>query len=954
VSPRPPPRIDRADAGGRHLRRAAAEFPAAFEGLSRAGRREVLELMGASLALAGLAGCQRDPHPEARPYVRSPDGEILGASRSYATAVTFGGYAQPVLATTHEGRPTKLEGLADHPASGGATDAFTQAALLGLYDPSRSKGPARLGQPTDWAAFESAMAASAARLDRSGGAGFRLLTGAITSPTLGRLIAAMMRRWPAARWHLFEPAGDDLRLAAARLAFGRPLLARPRLDFAEAVVSLDDDLLGPGPFQTSQARAWAARRAAWQGGRGGSELLTAEPAPTLTGAVSQARLIASPAQVDALVVALAAALGVAGAAAPALPARHATWLAQAVAALRRAGRGAYVGVGAFHDPAVQALGLRINESLGALGGALAVSEPLIAAPPDGAGSLAALLADARAGAVDTLAVFDANPVYAAPRDLDAAGALARVRLRIHAGLHEDETAALCHWHAPVEHDLETWGDALAVDGRPSLIQPLVRPFYGVRARSVLIRNLQGDLAADARALLEETWRDRLGDPAGRPWRLAQERGFIDEPAPAVVASTRAPAVPLAAARGGLTVVFRPDAAVWDGSLANNPWLQELPRPFTSLTWDNVVAVAPALARRLGLKRGDIVRLAAAGRSLEGPVWTMAGQDPSTIVLTLGYGRAAPGLGRGVGFDVAPLRAAAAPWRLEGASLVATGRRARLATTQDFTALGEFDFVRTAPRAAVAPRAAPPPPASFYPPKAESRPQWGMSVDLDLCIGCNACVAACQAENNVAVVGKVQVAKGRHMHWLRVDHYEAGDPDEPAFFNQPVPCMHCEQAPCEMACPVNAAVHSDDGLNLQVYNRCIGTRTCASYCPYKVRRFNWFDFTSADPPELRAARNPDVTVRSRGVMEKCNYCLQRIVAGKIAAQVAGRDIADGEVRTACQQACPTNAIVFGDITDPASAVVARKAQGRNYALLEEVNTRPRTTYLARLRGEDGDG
>ncbi|HEY2708514.1 MAG TPA: 4Fe-4S dicluster domain-containing protein [Caulobacteraceae bacterium] len=947
--------IPSAGAEARAARRAAAEFPAAFDGLSRADRRDLLKVMGASLALAGLTGCHHDPAPDALPYVRTPDGIVLGRSRAYATAVTFGGYAQPVLATTHEGRPTKLEGLPEHPASQGATDAFTQAALLGLYDPSRSKGPARVGQPTDWGAFDAAMSANAARLDAAKGAGFRLLTGAITSPTLGRLIEALLQRWPLARWHVFEAVNDDLKLQAARLTFGRPLMVRPQLDVAETVITFDDDLLGPGPLQTSQARAWAARRGAYQVGKGGSDLFTAEPSPSLTGAVSQNRLIASPAEVDALVVALAAALAVEGAVAPLLPPAQACWLGLAAAALRRSGAASYVGVGAFHDPAIQALALRINTRLGTFGHAASATEPLIKPAPDGAGSFSTLIADARAGRVDTLAIFDANPAYAAPRDFGVADALKQVRLRIHAGLHEDETAAHCHWHAPVEHDLETWGDALAVDGRPSLIQPLVRPFYAVRARSVLLQNLQGDFTGDARGLLAQTWKNQLGDPQGAAWRTAQARGFIDTPAASAPVSTPAVSPVATAPRpGGLTVLIKPDPAVWDGSLATNPWLQELPRPFTSLTWDNVVTIAPALAARLGLKNGDVVRLAVGVRSLEGPIWAMAGQDPSTVILTLGYGRTAAGVGQNVGFDTGALRTAAKPWRLDGAVLTATGHAAALAATQDFTALDGFDFVRTAARTDMQPKPSPPPEPSFYPRQPQSRPQWGMTVDLDLCIGCNACVTACQAENNVPVVGKAQVAKGRHMHWLRVDHYVEGDAAAPAFFNQPVPCMQCEQAPCEMACPVNASVHTDDGLNAQVYNRCIGTRTCSSYCPYKVRRFNWFDFTSADAPEVRAARNPDVTVRARGVMEKCNYCLQRIVAGKIDAQVADRDIADGEVRTACQQACPTNAIVFGDITDAESQVVARKAQARNYALLEEVNTRPRTTYLARLKPEPGGG
>ncbi|HEY1749946.1 MAG TPA: 4Fe-4S dicluster domain-containing protein [Caulobacteraceae bacterium] len=945
--------IARGAAEAPSVRAAAAEFPSAFEGLSRADRRELLKLMGASLALAGIAGCHPEPHPDARPYVVTPNGEVLGQPRRYATAVTFGGYAQPVLGTTHEGRPTKLEGLPEHPASRGATDAFTQAALLGLYDPSRSKGPRRLGAATDWATFDTAMAASAARLDAAKGEGLRLLTGAVGSPTLGRQIDALMARWPRARWHVFEPVNDDLRLAAARLAFGRPLALRPQLAAADVVVSFDDDLLGPGPRQTSQARDWAARRAGFQAGRARSLMFVAEPTPTLTGAVAAHRLIASPAEVDRLVAALAAIFGVGTAPSGALTARQRGWLAKAAAALRGAPGAGLVAVGGCCDPRTQALGLALNGKLGAFGKTLVATEPLLKQPPDGAASFDVLLGDLWAGRVDTLAILDANPVYAAPADLDAAGALAKARLRIHAGLHVDETAALCHWHAPLEHELETWSDALAVDGRPSLIQPLVRPFYAVRARGVVLQNLQGDFANDARALMAETWKAQLGDPAGPVWRAAQERGFIDQPAPPVtLAAAAPPPAPATAAAGGLSVLIRPDPSAWDGALANNPWLQELPRPFTSLTWDNAVMVAPALARRMKLKRGDVVRLSAGARAIEGPVWIMPGQDASTVVLTLGYGRLAEGIGRGVGFDVAALRRAASPWRIDGAMLAKAGRSQLLATTQDFTRLDGFDLVRTAPRAKVAPSPPPPPPPSFYPPKPESRPQWGMSVDLDLCIGCNACVAACGAENNIAIVGKAQVAKGRHMHWLRVDHYERGQADDPAFFNQPLPCMQCEHAPCEMACPVNASVHSDDGLNIQVYNRCIGTRTCSSYCPYKVRRFNWFDFTGGDPPELRAARNPEVTVRARGVMEKCNYCLQRIVAGKIAAQIAGREIADGEVRTACQQVCPTDAIVFGDITDPRSQVTARKAQGRSYTLLEDVNTRPRTTYLARLQPQDG--
>ena len=929
-----------------------AEFPNAFEGVTEAGRREVLQAMAASLALAGLAGCSAAPHPDALPYVTQPGDVVLGEPKFYATAVTFGGYAQPVLGRTQEGRPTKLEGLPEHPASGGATDAITQAALLGLYDPSRSKAPRRLGRASDWAAFEEAVAANAERLDARRGEGFRLLTRATSSPTFGRQIAEMMQRWPRARWHVLEPVNQDLRLEAVRLAFGRPLEMQPRFEACQAVVSLDDDFVGPGPHQTRNARAWSQARRAFQRGEGEARLMVAEPAPTLTGAMAGDRLIASADEVELLAQALAARLGEGSAPAAALTARQAQWIAEAASLLQQHAGAALVLAGAHLDPAVQALALRVNQRLGGLGKTLAFCDPILIQPPDGARSIEALAADLEAGRVDTLAILDANPAYAAPADLNFAGAMQKARFRVHAGLQFDETAALCHWHAPLEHELESWGDARAVDGRPCLIQPLVKPFYAVRARAVVLENLQGRLGGEPRAILVATWADKLGGEADPRWREALARGFLDEPAAEVTPAAAGPLTVSTRPRpAGLTLLIRPDPTIRDGGFANNPWLQELPKPFNKLTWDNAVLVAPALAAQLGLENGDVVRVSAGGRATKGPVWITPGLERRSVVAHLGYGRRIPGqLGDGRGYDAYPLRTSVAPWRIEGAMLTKTGAKAKLASTQLHTALHGFDFVRTAPRSFVEPGPPHEPPPSFYPSKLSGSPQWGMAIDTDTCIGCNACVTACDAENNIPMTGKDQVANGREMHWMRIDAYYEGAPEDPAFFNQPVPCMHCEQAPCEMGCPVNAAVHSSDGLNLQVYNRCIGTRTCSSYCPYKVRHFNWFDYTLHDPPELRAARNPDVTVRSRGVMEKCTYCVQRIEKTRIQAQVENRPIRDGEVKTACQQVCPTEAIVFGDVSDPQSAVSRLKAQQRNYSLLEEVNTRPRTTYLARI--DDG--
>jgi molybdopterin-containing oxidoreductase family iron-sulfur binding subunit len=615
---------------------------------------------------------------------------------------------------------------------------------------------------------------------------------------------------------------------------------------------------------------------------------------------------------------------------------------------------ALVVAGPQQPPEVQALALQLSARLGAVGKTLALSEPVLLQPPDGAQSFAMLTQDLLAGRVETLAVLGCNPVYAAPADLPFAAALAKARTVIHAGLHADETAAYAHWHAPLSHALESWDDARAADGRPSLIQPLVRPLYDTRTIAVLLETLQGRPGASDRALVMQTWRTAWGGEFEKRWGDTLPKGFVDEPVMEAMAEPGPPPpLPPPPTGGEVDILFRPDPSVWDGAFAGNAWLQELPKPFSTLTWDNVVAVPPALAKARGLKTGDIVRVSSGGRAIEGPAWIMAGQERGTVVVHLGYGRRLPGtVADGVGYSAYPLRLSSSPWRLRG-DIARTGKTYRLAPIQPVLDEGDRDFVRTvdAEQARTAKRAKVVSP-SFYPDKPQASPQWGMSIDLDLCIGCNACVVACQAENNVVSVGKKHVLEGRHMHWLRVDQYRQGPEEDPALKFQPVPCMHCEEAPCELGCPVNATTHSSEGLNQQIYNRCIGTRTCSTYCPYKVRRFNWFDYTSKDPPSVQAARNPDVTVRGRGVMEKCTYCVQRIDEARIAAELEGRPIRDGEVTPACAQACPTKAIVFGDVSSPATGVSRRKAQARDYSLLEEFDTRPRTTYLARLR-DGGD-
>jgi molybdopterin-containing oxidoreductase family iron-sulfur binding subunit len=876
-------------------------------------RRSLLQAMAASLALAAANGRRAEADERALPYVNAPEYVVPGKPKWYATSVRFAGYLQPVLGKSIAGRPVKLEGNDQHPATGGATDLFMQAALLGLYDPDRSQVPLHLGQPATWAAFDTDVFRLTAEIDRTQGQGFRLLTGAVSSPTLLRQIGDMQKRWPGMRWHVTEPINEDERLEATRRVFGRPLQMLPDFSAPAAIVSLDDDFLGPGPRQAMQARAWSKRQ---------PRIFMAEPTPSATGTRAGERLIVPSARVQVLAQAIALGVGVTGVAAADLTAPEKKWVDDAVGALG-AGNG-LVTLGALYDAALHALVLLINERLGSFGKALRFTDPILAAPPDGKDSLAALADDMKAGRVTTLLILEAEPLQATPAALDFRTALEKVAFSVHGGLYADATANACHWHLPLQHELESWTDGRAPDGTVAIVQPLIRPFLNVRSPHVVLDRWLGGTASD-HDLVQASWQTG--------WQEALLAGFVADSAPAAVTPTvrdRTVSLPQVPSSDGLVVEVRPDATQWDGRYLHNSWLQETPKPLIQATWGNVILVSPALARERALSNGDELSLRFGNGELLGAAWIMPGQEPHTLTI---------GVPDSFGFLDSRRQA--------GVRLEKTGKTRVIASSQPIQDMGEFDYVRTVESGGEA-AAQHKDDVSFYPPRKWDSPSWGMSIDLDRCIGCNACSVACMAENNVPVVGAELVAHGRQMHWLRIDHYTEGEADAPRHHFQPVPCMQCEQAPCEMGCPVNAAVHSPDGLNLQVYNRCIGTRTCSAYCPYKVRRFNWFEYTGDDPDSIRAMRNPDVTVRSRGVMEKCTYCIQRISGARIAAKIAGRPIHDGEVVTACQQACPTQAIVFGDITDPNSAVSKRKASPRNYSLLEEANTRPRTTYLARVR------
>jgi molybdopterin-containing oxidoreductase family iron-sulfur binding subunit len=632
------------------------------------------------------------------------------------------------------------------------------------------------------------------------------------------------------------------------------------------------------------------------------------------------------------------------------------WLHPLLEDLRRHGAHSLVLAGAEQPAPVQRLVCAINAKLGALGTTLSyTASPLL----ESNGGLAELSQALHAGEIETLLILDANPVYTAPADLRFDEALQRAGTSIHLGLYVDETARRCEWHLPQAHPLETWGDLRAGDGTAAIQQPVIAPIHGGRSAHELLDALLQEMPRSGYQRVREHWRGVFPEHAFEAhWQRALRHGVIEDSAlPAVPVQLREDwqqgLEPAAGARAsGLDLLFRPDATVYDGRFANNAWLQELPKPLSKLVWDNAALIAPATAARLGLADGEVVRLRRGGRELEVPVWRLPGQAEESLTLPLGYGRRRGGrIGIGLGFDANALRTGERPGFITGAVLETTGRRQRLVTTQHHQSMEGRELLRSATLAAYRtslgegePEQTPP---TLYPRHSSGEHAWGMSIDLNACIGCGACTLACQAENNIPVVGRQEVARGREMHWIRIDRYFEGAPAAPRTRFQPVPCMHCEQAPCELVCPVAATLHDAEGLNLQVYNRCIGTRFCSNNCPYKVRRFNFLQYAPQDAPALAARRNPQVTVRQRGVMEKCTYCLQRINAARLQAKQSGQALRDGDVVTACQGACPSRAIVFGDLNDSHSRVVRAKASRRDYTLLQELNTRPRTTYRLRL-------
>ena len=1042
------------------------EFPAGTAELNGVewSRRSFLKLMGASMALAGfgLNGCRR-PEAHLVPFTKSAEWTIPGKFLYYATAMPRRTGAIPLIATTVDGRPIKLEGNPLHPASGGATDTFAQASILDLYDPSRSQRFFHKGKRSDRAAFDAYMGELRNTLLAQQGEGLALLVTETQSPTRERLRTELEKTFPALRWCVYEPLLNQSQQVAAQGAFGENSRLLPRLDRADVILALDSDFLDCGQGDLASVRAFTSRRRVSAAKDTMNRLYVVENRFTLTGAMADHRLRCPASQIALFAHALAGKIlaatkdpGLASVIANLqVPAGAATfddqWLSGAANDLAAKPGASLVLAGPDQPGAVQLLVYAINAALKNLGQTLVIRQvPRNPRTID----ILQLAVDMNDGRIKRLFILGGDPVYNAQRGLvedretkfplDWGDLQKKVPEIVRLGYHEDATSALSNWHVPAAHYLESWGDALTSDGAYLSIQPMILPLFGGLSEIELLNALLGRPKTEGPELVQETF--RATNPPGdfqSAWSRFLRDGFASHVQPrdqspsfnanaAGALARKSWALPPMPTASSPEIVLVGSYAMDDGRYANNGWLQELPDPITKLTWDNAALMSPAFAKRLGVQTGDLVQITITGknvhpepikRELVVAALVSPGHADNSVTIPLGYSRKMPefsalpyaggalkeepGIAEQSGFNAYLLRTAANPHFIvagapgtEGVNVTKVGRTYPLSITQDHFSIegrglvreatleryrADNDFAKKLPSEEDLPHHLP---TIYTHPPLDAPQQWGMSVDLNVCTGCSACVIACQSENNIPVVGKLQVSHGRTMHWIRIDRYYAskkpfnqdrGDwPEDPEIVHEPMMCQHCENAPCETVCPVNATIHSEDGLNVMAYNRCIGTRYCSNNCPFKVRRFNYFDYTQRPvgkkkvagalsiyeeyfaplttkgaPDIVKLQKNPNVTVRMRGVMEKCTFCVQRIEEAKIAAHVHAGGSADTLIprdsfTTACAQACPTEAIVFGDIKDPESRVSKIKKQDRNYRLLEYLNVNTRTSYLARIR------
>ena len=968
------------------------EFPSqASEWIDPVSRRNFLKVMGASMALAGLAGCTKQPDEEIHPYVQAPEDLILGKPVYFASVFPFTTGGVPVLIKSDAYRPIKVDGNPEHPCIRGGSDPITQATLLDLYDPDRSQHITYRGDQRPWPAFLAAFRGMLADKKASGGEGLCFLSTTVTSPTLAAQWQQAQKNYPKARLIQYDPVNRDYHYAAAKQAFGDYVDAQYRLDGADVIVSLDADFLGGAQFPGFHklSRDYANKRKL-PASQNMNRLYVVESGTTTTGFKAEHRLALKPSEVPLFAQALAGAVGAGGSQPGSSWQQHVTTYLQGVAADLKASAGRSVVIpGEYAPPAVHLAAFAINQALGNVGKTVVYTDPVNPIPSIQLDDLKSLVADMRGGKVDWLVILNANPVYATPVDLDFEDAMSKVGTVVHLGSHQDETGLIAHWHINNQHYLEKWSDARAYDGTVSIVQPMIDPLYGGHSEHEILQSMLDNPDVSPYDAVRGTWKQQLskGDFEFN-WRKALHDGWIADTAfqpknvtPKGGAAGQATTQTTAQFSNGqpgdrVEVLFRPDLNLYDGRYANVGWMQEIPRPITNLTWDNAAQMSFATLEKFKLAEDDAVEISWGGKKIIAGAMAVPGQADDVIVVTLGQGRRVGRVAGGIGYNAYFLQQSGSPWLLTGADVRKTGEIYDLGIAKShhidqravsaggdgsgthslegnealdrgiirYTTLTEYkadkDFAHEGEG-----RIVPEPNESMFPSYRYDKNAWGMSIDLNSCVGCNACVAACYAENNIPVVGRLQAKIGRIMQWIRIDTYYEGDLAAPRAHFQPMTCHHCENAPCEQVCPVGATVHSPEGLNMMIYNRCVGTRYCSNNCPYKVRRFNFLLYSDYETESLKLMRNPDVSVRSRGVMEKCSYCVQRIQEVKIRADKEDRDIRDGEIRTACQQACPTDAIVFGNINDRNSQVAKIKTDSRSYGVLADINTRPRTTYVA---------
>ena len=960
------------------------EFPEGADELKNpVSRRKFLSLMGASMALAGLTSCRR-PVEKIIPYVVKPEEIIPGKPQYYATNMPFGTESFGLLVESHEGRPTKIEGNKNHPASGGSSNVFMQAEMLNLYDPDRSQIILNKGKNSSWQAYRSAWKKLAAEYAETGGEGLAILSESFASPTMMRLSEAFMEKFPQATWVTYDSVSDENIFAGIQAATGA--LARPKYSFKEAnvVLSLDSDFLQMDSNDIPHAREFASRRKVRSEKDSMNRLYVVEGTFTITGGMADHRLRVQSGQVGMFAAALAHELSAQGLdiKAPRVNAEFDKKWISSVAKDLLANKGNSLVLGGRRQPSeVHTLIALINDVLGNTNKTVAYSSN-----PDmqvsNLKSFAELTQSMNAGKLESLVILGGNPVYQAPADIDFEEALKKVKYSVHLSSHVDETSAHTTWHINESHFLESWGDVSGYGGA-GIIQPLIAPLFDGKSNIDVLADLLSDEEVWAYGVVQETWRGLLGTANfDKAWRKAVHDGFhaSSREMPVAMNKSRAQgAVSMSryysptASPDDMEVIFTASFTNYDGRYANNGWMQELPDPVTKVTWDNVALISANTAKHFGVKNQDRLKISNGATDVVLPVWIQPGMADNTVALELGYGRQVGRVSTGVGSNVSILRNASGMNIASGFTAEKAFGAHVLACVQDHHGFDEEKLAADAIQkrlptivreSTLSDYQKDPEFAMAFAEKNELKGmwkehdysegnQWGMAIDLTSCTGCSACTIACQSENNIPVIGKDEVSNGRDMSWIRLDRYYTGDVEDPEMVFQPIACQHCEMAPCEGVCPVAATTHSEEGLNEMAYNRCIGTRYCSNNCPYKVRRFNFFNYTKDMPEIVEMAMNPDVSIRFRGVMEKCTFCVQRINVAKIDVKNEGRDLEDGDIVVACQQACPTDAIAFGNINDPNSEVSKMKAQNRDYALLGELNLQPRTSYGAKLRNPNPD-